>query len=118
MNPLAFDAAQAYQPAPETRHEPQKSSTDSALRDWLGERSSPERVFNTMDLHGFAPKPDGNCRLRQVVGNGTEMTPVKATILSLFMLSGIFMWGAGIYTAGAAGDMVAIDGYGVTRSDR
>lgn len=44
------------------------------------------------------------------------MTPVKATILSLFMLSGILMWGAGIYAAGAAGDSPAIDGYGVTAS--
>lgn len=41
------------------------------------------------------------------------MTPVKATILSLFMLSGILMWGAGIYAAGAA-DSLAVDGYGVT----
>lgn len=44
------------------------------------------------------------------------MTPVKATILSLFMLSGILMWGAGIYAAGAAIDAPAIDGYGVTAS--
>ncbi|MEO3998187.1 hypothetical protein [Mesorhizobium sp. CAU 1732] len=46
------------------------------------------------------------------------MTPVKATILSLFMLSGIVMWGAGIYTADAAGDMIVIDGYGVSMSGR
>jgi hypothetical protein len=44
------------------------------------------------------------------------MSPVKAVILSVFMLSGILMWGAGIYAAGAAGDHIAVDGYGVTVS--
>lgn len=44
------------------------------------------------------------------------MTPVKAAFLSVFMLSGILMWGAGIYAAGAAGEHVAVDGYGVTIS--
>lgn len=44
------------------------------------------------------------------------MTPVKAAFLSLFMLSGILMWGAGIYAAGAAGERPALDGYGVTLS--
>lgn len=44
------------------------------------------------------------------------MTPVKATILSLFMLTGILMWGAGIYSADAAGEGVAVDGYGVVAS--
>jgi len=46
------------------------------------------------------------------------MTPVKAALLSIFMLSGILMWGAGIYAADAAGDHVAIDGYGVTFASR
>ena len=41
------------------------------------------------------------------------MTPVKAAFLSLFMLSGILMWGAGIYAADAAGEHLAVDGYGV-----
>ena len=44
----------------------------------------------------------------------TEMSPVKALFLSVFMLSGILMWGAGIYAADAAGDMPAVDGYGVS----
>lgn len=42
------------------------------------------------------------------------MTPVKAMLLSIFMLSGIVMWGAGIYAADAAGGRMAVDGYGVT----
>lgn len=42
------------------------------------------------------------------------MSPVKALFLSAFMLTGIAMWGAGVYTADAAGDHTAIDGYGVT----
>ncbi|MEO3386413.1 hypothetical protein [Mesorhizobium sp. CAU 1741] len=46
----------------------------------------------------------------------TEMSPVKALFLSMFMLSGILMWGAGIYAADAAGDLPAVDGYGVTAS--
>ncbi len=45
------------------------------------------------------------------------MTPVKATVLSLFMLCGILMWGAGIYAADAAGGHVAVDGYGVAQAD-
>ena len=44
------------------------------------------------------------------------MSPVKAALLSAFMLSGILMWGAGIYAADAAGDHIAVDGYGVTLS--
>ena len=43
----------------------------------------------------------------------TEMSPVKALFLSVFMLSGIVMWGAAIYAADAAGESVAVDGYGV-----
>ncbi|MFN4274200.1 MAG: hypothetical protein ACK4F5_15430 [Aliihoeflea sp.] len=42
------------------------------------------------------------------------MTPVRAAFLSLFMLSGIVLWGAGIYSADAAGEHVVIDGYGVS----
>lgn len=41
------------------------------------------------------------------------MSPVKALFLSVFMLTGIVMWGAGIYAADAAGDHAAFDGYGV-----
>ena len=45
------------------------------------------------------------------------MTPVRAALLCMFMLTGIAMWGAGVYTAGAAANGVAIDGYGVTRAN-
>lgn len=48
-------------------------------------------------------------------GTPTEMTPVKAAFLSVFMLSGILMWGVGIYAADAAGDRV-VDGYGVVEA--
>lgn len=51
-------------------------------------------------------------------GTPNEMTPVKAAFLSLFMLSGIAMWGAGIYAADAAGGHAVIDGYGVTVASR
>ena len=44
------------------------------------------------------------------------MTPVKAAFLSVFMLSGILMWGAAIYSADAAGGHPAVDGYGVVVS--
>lgn len=42
------------------------------------------------------------------------MNPVRAAFLSLFMLSGIVLWGAGIYSADAAGDHLVVDGYGVS----
>lgn len=41
------------------------------------------------------------------------MTLVKATFLSMFMLAAIGMWGVGIYSADAAAEHVAVDGYGV-----
>lgn len=41
------------------------------------------------------------------------MTPLKAFLLSTLMLSGIVLWGAGIYSADAAGEHVSVDGYGV-----
>jgi hypothetical protein len=44
------------------------------------------------------------------------MTPMRAAFLSFFMLSGIVLWGAGIYSADAAGEHVVIDGYGVSAS--
>jgi hypothetical membrane protein len=43
----------------------------------------------------------------------TEMTPVKAALLSFLMLSGIAIWGVGIYTADASSGTVVVDGYGV-----
>ena len=53
-----------------------------------------------------------------IQGRPTEMTPVKATFLSMFMLCGILMGGAGIYAADAAGEhAAAVDGYGVAQAD-
>ena len=46
------------------------------------------------------------------------MTPVKAALLSFFMLSGIGMWAAGIYTADAAAGHRVVDGYGVSVVNR
>ncbi|WP_281406251.1 hypothetical protein [Aquamicrobium sp. LC103] len=39
---------------------------------------------------------------------------MKAALLSFFMLTGIIMWGVGIYSADAAGDHVGTDGYGIS----
>lgn len=47
-----------------------------------------------------------------------EMTPVRAAFLSVFMITGIALWGAGIYSADAAGDHIAVDGYGVVSPSR
>jgi hypothetical protein len=44
----------------------------------------------------------------------TEMTPVKAALLSLAMLAAIMLWGVGIYGADASSGHAAVDGYGVT----
>ncbi|RJG46335.1 hypothetical protein D3Y55_20225 [Mesorhizobium sp. DCY119] len=44
----------------------------------------------------------------------TEMTAVKAALLSFAMLSAIVIGGLGIYAADAAGDHNVVDGYGVT----
>jgi hypothetical membrane protein len=41
------------------------------------------------------------------------MTPVKAALLSFLMLSGIAIWGVGIYSADAHSGHLVIDGYGV-----
>jgi hypothetical protein len=46
------------------------------------------------------------------------MTPVKAALLSVLMLSGIALWGAGIYSADAAGGHAPVDGYGVVQVSR
>ena len=46
------------------------------------------------------------------------MSPVKATLLSVLMLSGIVLWGAGIYSATAAGGSAPVDGYGVVQASR
>ncbi len=47
----------------------------------------------------------------------TEMNPLRATLLSCFMLFAITAWGVAIYTADAAGGH-AVDGYGVTAMTR
>ena len=44
----------------------------------------------------------------------TEMTPVKAALLSLAMIAAIAFCGIGIYSADASSDHAAVDGYGVT----
>lgn len=44
------------------------------------------------------------------------MTSVKAALLSFAMLAAIVVWGAGIYSADAANEHRAVDGYGVTAS--
>ena len=46
------------------------------------------------------------------------MTPVKAALLSFLMLSGIAVWGAGIYAADAASGHLVVDGYGVSAPRR
>ena len=44
------------------------------------------------------------------------MTPVKATLVSMFMLTGIAMWGAAVYSADVTGDHAPINGYGVVEA--
>ena len=44
------------------------------------------------------------------------MNPVRAIFLSMIMISGIALWGAGIYTADASVHMNVVDGYGVSVS--
>lgn len=46
------------------------------------------------------------------------MNPVKAALLSFVMLSGILVWGAGIYSSDAATKHAVVDGYGVGASVR
>jgi hypothetical protein len=48
----------------------------------------------------------------------TEMTPLRATLLSFFMLFAITAWGVAIYTADAATGHAVVDGYGVTALTR
>ena len=47
-----------------------------------------------------------------------EMTTVKAALLSFVMLSAIIVCGLGIYSADAANNHQAVDGYGVTAALR
>lgn len=46
------------------------------------------------------------------------MTPLKSVLLTVVMISGLAAWAIGIYSADAAADHVAIDGYGVTAAVR
>lgn len=46
------------------------------------------------------------------------MNPLKSFLLTVLMVSGIAAWATGIYTADAASDHVAVDGYGVTTAAR
>jgi hypothetical protein len=52
----------------------------------------------------------------QIYRSSTEMTPVKAALLSFAMMSAIVLCGFGIYSAGASANDAVIDGYGVTAS--
>jgi hypothetical protein len=52
----------------------------------------------------------------QTYRSPTEMTPVKAALLSFAMMSAIVLCGFGIYSAGASANDAVIDGYGVTVS--
>ena len=63
-------------------------------------------------------KPNGNVESLQNCRTETEMTPVKAALLSVMMLSGILLWGAGIYAADAVGGHAPVDGYGVVQASR
>jgi hypothetical protein len=47
-----------------------------------------------------------------------EMTPLKSFLLTVVMISGLAAWGAGIYSADASANHVAVDGYGVTTAVR
>lgn len=42
------------------------------------------------------------------------MTPMKATLLCLFMFSALGLGALGIYTADAGAGLKAVDGYGVS----
>jgi hypothetical protein len=48
----------------------------------------------------------------------TEMTPVKAALLSLAMLAAIAVCGVGIYAADASNGHAVVDGYGVSAPAR
>ena len=47
-------------------------------------------------------------------GATTEMTPVKAALLSIAMFAAIAFCGVGIYSADASSGHMVVDGYGVT----
>lgn len=47
-------------------------------------------------------------------GQQTEMTPVKAALLSFAMIAAIAFCGVGIYSADASSGHAVVDGYGVT----
>lgn len=89
---------------------------------WLAE--IPEPFF-----HSAIELPDGrkgralidqrNFKQSQCIENREriEMTPLKALLLSTLMLSGIVLWGAGIYSADAAGEHLSVNGYGVVSQE-
>lgn len=41
------------------------------------------------------------------------MNPVKVTLLSVFTLTALAMWGIGFYATDAAASRIATDGYGI-----
>lgn len=67
---------------------------------------------------GLTRQDIGNFESFNLSGSTIEMTPLKSVLLTVFMISGIAIWAVGIYSADAAADHVAVDGYGVTGSIR
>ena len=67
----------------------------------------------------FKIQRDGNTSLtawREDQDSVTEMSPVKAALLSLAMLAAIAVCGVGIYAADASTGHAVVDGYGVGSS--
>jgi hypothetical protein len=83
-----------------------------------------ERRFATLQpipskiVDPFEAQPIRNRVRPEVQEAKTEMTPLRATLLSFAMLSAITFWGIAIYTADAAGNHAVVDGYGVTALTR
>jgi len=61
-------------------------------------------------------EPVGNRGMASLPDRKLRMKPVRAFFLSMIMLSGIALWGAGIYTADASAHLQVVDGYGVSAS--
>ena len=49
-----------------------------------------------------------------ISGIAIGMTPVKAALLSIAMLTAIIICGAGIYSADASTNHAVVDGYGIS----
>jgi hypothetical protein len=66
----------------------------------------------------YAFQRNGNLSMQDHRKAQSEMTSVKAALLTFAMLSAIVFGGLGIYAADAANDHNAVDGYGVTAALR